>query len=581
MFARVRISAIIVIGFVMTLNAQQVDRAIVGGTLVNTNGSEALDNATILLSGDKIVAVGGAADIEIPEGAEIIDVEGKWIIPGLIDAHVHFFQSGGLYTRPDVIDLRKHVPYAEQELMEIKERLPDTFARYIRSGITSVVDVGGPFWNFEVRDLAAKTDLAPTVAVAGPLISTYQPDALTTADPPIIKVKNKRAAKKLVRKLAAKNPDLIKIWYIVGRGTTAEDSYPLVKATIAEIHKLGYRAAVHATQLETARLAVKAGADVLVHSVNDKEVDDAFIQLLKDNGTIYIPAMVVLEGYPETFSQTAKFLPIEFEIANPFSMGSLFDLRHLPKEDIPKRIRNAMAAAEPVLPNANALTNLKRLQDAGVIIAAGTDAGNIGTLHGPSIFREFQLMAEAGLSPMDILIDATVHGARVMGRAADYGTIEAGKKADMVILDEDPLLDIMNTSRIHAVIKHGRYYPADEIIDVSPADIVQRQANAYNARDIDAFLATYSDDIDKGFEAFTHSDSLLWVGMDRMREIYGTLFENTPALHVEEIGRLVQGETVVVHERVTGLSEGGIIDSITIYETKGGLIRRVWFLMEQ
>ncbi len=555
---------------------QGISKAIVGGTLVNTNGHAPLENAVILIQEDRIIAVGTRDEVQISSGIETINAKGKWIIPGLIDAHVHFFQSGGLYTRPDVIDLRKHVPYADTELKQIRDRLPDTFARYLRCGITSVVDVGGPYWNFEVRALAESSKMAPTVAVAGPLISTYQPAALTTDDPPIIKVKSVYQARRIVKEQATHEPDLIKIWYIVGRGETAEDNYPIVRAAIKESHKLGIRVAVHATQLETARLAIQAGADVLVHSVTDEEVDQNFIDLLLENQVIYTPTIVVFEGYPETFSQRAKFLPIEFELANPYVLGTLFDLRYLPEADIPERIRKRMAEANPVTPNPIALTNLKKLHDAGVIIAVGTDAGNIGTLHGPSIFREFELFSLAGLSPAEILEAATVNGARIMGRENDYGTIEPGKIADLVILNQDPLIDIMNTSNINAVVKHGRYYPAVEIIQPSAEDIVQRQLNAYNAHDIDAFMSTYDPDI----EIFSHPDSLIMSDWEKIKTAYGNAFINLPTLHAEIVNRIKLGKYIIDHEHVTGLTDGSVIDAAAIYDVQDGLIRRVWFIRE-
>src|SRR4030095_11453019 len=103
--------------------------------------------------------------------ARVIDCKGKFILPGYIDTHVHFFQSGDLFTRPDGADLNSVRPYKD-EVAWIKKNLPDTFERYLRSGITSVVDVGGPMWNFEVRKIANATPKAPRVAVAGPLISS-------------------------------------------------------------------------------------------------------------------------------------------------------------------------------------------------------------------------------------------------------------------------------------------------------------------------------------------------------------------------------------------------------------------------
>ena len=562
--------------FLPSLDAQSNYKAIVGGTLVNTDGKAPIENAVILIENSRIVQVGTSKQVKIPNGAEIVNAAGKWIIPGLIDAHIHFFQSGGLYTRPDVIDLRKYVPYEEQELVKIRERLPDTFARYLRCGITSVVDVGGPFWNFKVRELSLKTELAPRVAVAGPLISTYQPEALKTKDPPIIKVNSVEEAQSLVWRQVEEKPDLIKIWFIVSRNEKPEDHLPLVKATIQESHKHGMRVAVHATQLETARTAVKAGADVLVHNVFDKEVDGEFIDLLKDKNIILTPTLIVSEGYNEVLTQQVKLSPPEYEIANPYIVSTFFDLRQLPAEDIPERILKGMKNPKPITPNPVALKNLKLLQDGGVTIAAGTDAGNIGTLHGPSLFREFELMAEAGLSPLQIITAATINGAKVMGREKELGTIESGKLADMVILNSDPLLDILNTSDIHLIVKDGRVYEPEQILRKTPEDVVQQQVNAYNARDIKAFLAAYSPDI----RMYRHPDRLLRSGLEEMRRRYGSLFENTPHLHCKIVNRMVLGNFVIDREKITGLPNDQVLHGVVIYEVLGGLIQHVWIIMK-
>ena len=551
-------------------------KVIVGATLVNTDGTKPIKNAVILVENSKIAKVGTAKKVKIPKGAEIINAEGKWIIPGLVDAHIHFFQSAGLYTRPDVIDLRKFVAYEEEELAQIRENLPDTFARYMRCGITSIVDVGGPFWNYDVRELAQKTKLAPRVVVAGPLISTYQPEALTTGDPPIIKVKSVEEAQNLVRRQIEKKTDFIKIWYIVRSGQKPEDHLPLVKATIQESHKHGLRVIVHATQLETARTAVKAGADILAHIVTDKEVDEEFIKLLKDNNVILTPTLVVFEGYGEVLSQQVELSAPEFEYANPYIISTFFDLRELPEEAIPQRVLERIKNPQPISPNPVVLKNLKLLQDGGVTIAAGTDAGNIGTLHGPSIFREFELMAEAGLSPLQILTAATINGAKVTGWQKKLGTIEAGKLADMVILNSDPLLDIRNTSDIHLVIKDGMIFEPAQIIRKKPEDIVQQQVNAYNARNIEAFLATYSSRI----KIFDHPDNLLWSGLEEMRKAYMRRFESAPHLHCEIVNRIVLGNFVIDREKITGLPDDQVINTVVIYEVQEGLIRQAWFLRE-
>src|SRR4029077_4971485 len=159
-------------------------------------------NSTLLVDGDRIAAIGPKV---LPPHTRVIDCKGKFILPGYIDTHIHFFQSGDLFTRPDVVDLTKVRSYAE-EVAWIKRNLPDTFARYLRSGITSVVDVGGPFWNFEVRKIANAAAKAPRVAVAGPLISSVSRPQLDLGDPPIVKIDTPDQAREFVRKLAAQNP---------------------------------------------------------------------------------------------------------------------------------------------------------------------------------------------------------------------------------------------------------------------------------------------------------------------------------------------------------------------------------------
>jgi imidazolonepropionase-like amidohydrolase len=107
--------------------------------------------------------------------------------------------------------------------------------------------------------------------------------------------------------------------------------------------------------------------------------------------------------------------------------------------------------------------NVKCMQDAGAIVAAGTDAGNIGTLHGPALHREFELMSEAGLTPMQILVDATQNAAKVFAAKPELGTVQAGKYADLVVLSADPLADIKNARKIDSVLKGGRMYQESEL----------------------------------------------------------------------------------------------------------------------
>ena len=460
------------IGFsVLAITARAEKIALVGATVITPADGKVMPNATVVINGDKIENVAMGKQNAAGLGKQI-NCAGKFILPGYIDTHVHFFQSGDLFTRPDSADLNSVRPYKD-EVVWVKSHLNDVFARYLRSGITSVVDVGGPFWNFEVRKAANATAKAPRVAVAGPLISSVSREKLDLGDPPIVKIDTPDQAREFVRKLAEQKPDLVKIWYIVDKDHPVDSFRPIVRATIEESHARKLRVAVHATELETARAAVEEGADVLVHSVIDKPVDDAFVKLLKDRGIILCPTLVVFERYGRTFSHQLNLTPEEKAWGNPEVIASL-DVTKIPQDKLPDRIKNALAKPDEALGRIKktyevALPNLKRLEDAGVTIAAGTDAGNIGTIHGPALFREFELMKEAGLTPMQILQCATANAAKLFGSdtGAHIGKLDSGYFADLVILKSNPLDDIKNTSDIDSVIKAGVLYPANELVSAS------------------------------------------------------------------------------------------------------------------
>ena len=445
--------------------------AIVGATVVHPerDAADAVStDTTIIVEGSRIRAVGPAATTPIPKDATRIDAKGKWVIAGLVDSHVHFFQSGNLYTRPDVADFNAVMPY-ERETQRNRARLAATFKVWLASGVTGVADVGGPFWNFDVRDLARKSDAAPRVAVAGPLISMVDRVKLDLGDPPIIKITSPDEARALVRRELARKPDFVKVWFIHRLGDNLADQEAIVRATAEEAHKAGVRLAVHATELVTAKSALKAGADILVHSVEDAVVDDEFLDLAKRNKAIYCPTLFVTSGYQLALSNTWAATEAEQRLADPEIVKAMRDLEGMPKESIPERVRLLMEKPPSPKLSAVAAENLRRVWNAGITVAMGTDAGNVGTLHGPSVFREMEWMVQAGLTPLQVLRSATVNGAKTLGMERDLGTIEAGKLADLVILDADPLADIANASRIHRVMKNGRTHaPVDLMRSITP-----------------------------------------------------------------------------------------------------------------
>ena len=319
--------------FIVAVTAHAEKIALVGATVINPADGKVMPNATVVINGDKIERVAMGKQDAATLGKQIGCV-GKFILPGYIDTHVHFFQSGDLFTRPDGADLNSIRPYKD-EVAWIKSHLDDVFARYIRCGITSVVDVGGPMWNFEVRKRASATAKAPRVAVAGPLISSVSREKLDLGDPPIVRIDSPDQTREFVRKLAEQKPDLVKIWYIVDKEHPVESFRPIARATIEESHAHKIRVAVHATELETARAAVEEGADILVHSVIDKPVDDAFVKLLKDRHIILCPTLVVFERYGRVFSHQLNLTPEEEAWGNPEVIATL-DVTKISPDKLPQ-----------------------------------------------------------------------------------------------------------------------------------------------------------------------------------------------------------------------------------------------------
>src|SRR5215470_14006811 len=300
--------------------------AIVGATVVHPEleaGSAVSPNYTVIIKGERIQAVGPATTTKVPHGARVIDAHGKWVIPGLIDSHVHFFQSGNLFTRPDAADFGRFVPYAA-EAQRNRARLPQTFRVWLASGVTSVADVGGPFWNFEVRDAARASAVAPRVATTGPLISMISRPQLDLGDPPIIKITSPDEARALVARELPHKPDYIKVWFIHQPGDDLVAQESIVRATADAAHAAGLRLAVHATELVVAKAALRAGADFLVHSVQDEPVDEEFLGLAGARHVLYCPTLVVYMGYRYALSGTWRPSEAEQRLADPQVLAALY-----------------------------------------------------------------------------------------------------------------------------------------------------------------------------------------------------------------------------------------------------------------
>lgn len=567
----------IILTFILLLEIRVLPQqyiAITGATVIKTTKKELIENAVILIQDNKIIKVGKEGKVNIPEGAKIIDAKGKYIIPGLIDGHIHFFQSGGLYTRPDGLNLQHRVPYSDERKW-IKNNIDDVLKRYIRCGITTVIDMGGPMWNFDVRKYSETALVSPRVFVAGPLIASYCPDVFKTEDPPIINVTTIDSALKLVRNQVKAGTDFIKIWYVVTKETSAENFFPVVKAVVDEAHKNGLKCYIHAMELKTAKKAVEAGCDVLVHNVRDTLVDEEFLKMVKKNNVIVIPTMWVFESYNQVYAKQLKLLPVEQLLGNPKVIGTLYDMYELSDNELGERQKKLLADTSLIRIRPWIPRNLKKMQDYGITVAAGTDAGNVGVLHGPGLFHEFNFMSQAGVSNYDILIDATLNGAKLLNKDQLLGSVDENKLADLLILNSNPLSNIQNTSDIFLVIKDGKIFEPDKVLQYTPEDLAQIQLNAYNCRDIETFLSVYSDDV----KVFDFPDKPDFEGKAKMKELYTSFFNMAGPIHCKIINRINYKNYVLDREEITTRIKGREkFEGQAIYEIQNGKIQKVWFM---
>ncbi|WP_172276754.1 amidohydrolase family protein [Chryseobacterium sp. LAM-KRS1] len=556
-------------------------------TVVDVMNKKMIPNQTVVVTKNMISEIKPGHKVTIPKNATVIDGKGKFLMPGMTDAHVHFFQSGGLYTRPDAFDLRKQIPY-EKEIDWVHQNMEDFLLRYLKNGITSVIDAGATFNFLKLRDSFAKNPSLPSVYMTGPLITTYEPEAFKNLDKnePFKLVKTSEEGRKMVQEQLPYKPDFIKIWYIVMADpkeieAMAKKYEPIIKTIIEEAHKNNLKVAVHATERITAQIAVQNGADFLVHDVEDEVVPDDFIKLLKSKKVVLSPTLTVMDNYFKTYAQKKKYNTYELENSNPQTVGSIYDLQHLADSADSTTINKMKKRFN--LPQLNAyarkkdsvrIINLKRLSDRGVTIAAGTDAGNIATQHATSFLAELKAMKESGMNNWQIIQSATINPAKIFNKENISGSINTGKVADMVLLRADPTENLDHLTQIEMIFKNGQPIQPDKILKITPEILVQQQVNGYNARNIDAFLEPYADDV----ELYTFPDKLISKGKDAMRKTYSAMFDKLPDLHCEITNRLIKGNFVVDKESVSGIRKNGKVEATAIYEIKDNKISKVFFL---
>lgn len=370
----------------------------------------------------RIETVGPLADQSLPADVQRIDLQGKTIMPGLINAHGHVNDVRGLKSDPDLYT---------------RENITRQLGVYARYGVTTVFSLGGggPA-GIQVRNEQQKDALeVARFFLAGPVVTATDPEA----------------ARGAVDELAAMQVDLVKIRVDDNLGTTKKMPPAVYEAVIEQAHRHGLEVAAHIFYLEDAKRLLAAGADYIAHSVRDMPVDDALISQLETRDVCVCPTLMrevstfVYETRPAFFDD--QFFRREVDAATIEALERPAYQASIRGDAAAQRYKRALDVAE---------ANLERLVDAGVRIAFGTDTGPPGRFQGYFEHLELERMVEAGLTPMQAIVAATGDAARCMNIADRLGTLKAGLQADFLVLGRDPLEDIRNTRSLESVWIGGR-----------------------------------------------------------------------------------------------------------------------------
>ena len=389
-------------------------KAITGATLVDVASGRLVEDAVIVIDGPRISGVGRRGAVTVPPNATVMDGRGKFVMPGLADMHNHL-QSGSMRRQQD---------------------LRSNLRRMLAVGITTVFDPSVGLRDLAVLKAASSEDAAPFAR----FFSTGPAVTMKGAGVDAIKVQRDDAS-----------------WM-------TKQTFPVMKldvlaALVKEAHQQGLKVYTHAPMLKHAKDALRVGVDGLMHGIIDEPVDQEFIDLMKRNRAVYVPTMALFNDVADVAAWARRQAPNWDQAAlQPPRLYESFTSPAGVRQFESMMSNTAFTRAHLPIQKAN----VKKVFDSGVPIVLGTDSGFFGVLLGVSTQIELELLVEAGLKPADALSAATINAARMIGLEKELGTIEAGKLADLVVLDADPLQDVRNVTRIYRTLKGGVVYePVD------------------------------------------------------------------------------------------------------------------------
>jgi imidazolonepropionase-like amidohydrolase len=413
--------------------------AIIGATVIDGTGGEP-SKQTVVIRGDRIQAVG--PNVEPPDGARRIAAEGMTLLPGLFDLHTH-------------------LPYSSAS--GVANDWPKNLKAYLYCGVTSVVDFGAYGEMFEPM-----RRLIQTGAVAVPRISLAA--RITTPGGHgseggrgeffSLEVSTAREARSAVRYALAYQPDVIKVFTDGWRYGAAPDMTSMNEETLTalvdEAHKNGLEVLTHTVTLERAKIAARAGVDVIAHGIGDKAVDEELFKQMKAKSTTYAPTLAVYEPRGRDI-----LTPLLSAVLTPPARSRFVAPQNPPMRPADGSAENGDA---PRLRRWTTLqNNTAALRNAGIAFGVGTDAGVTGTHHGWATLRELQLLVAGGLTPNEAITAATGAAARAIKVDGERGTIAPGKLADLVLVEGEPHKDIHDIEKIKRIFLGGREIDRDKL----------------------------------------------------------------------------------------------------------------------
>ncbi|MGE0446879.1 MAG: amidohydrolase family protein [Vicinamibacterales bacterium] len=392
----------------------QVVRAFVGARVMDGTGAAPIEDAVVLVEGGVVRAVGPASTVAIPGGAERVDLKGRTILPGFVNAHGHVQGTKGLDSGPQFLTA------------ENLERQLGIYARY---GVTSVLSLGGE------GDPGVAIRTKPPAGRARLFAAWQSIDGQTAAETTVA-----------VDRVAAKGVDWLKVRIDDNLGSTKKMPDEAWKAVIARGRELKLPTAAHIFYLQDAKAVLRAGGDMIAHSVRDLPVDAELVNLLKAPDVCYCPTLM-REVQAFAYEATPAFFtdPFFTREVGASAIAALSD----PGRQAKVRQNPTTARYKAALDQAK--RNLGTLAKAGVRIAMGTDSGLPGRFQGYFEHEELALMVESGMTPMRALVAATGDAATCIRKAGMVGTLTPGARADLVVFREDPTKNIRATKTIESV----------------------------------------------------------------------------------------------------------------------------------